>query len=245
MGIGVFGKDNAEKGRGNDPESIGADGRTRADDQGIGADADIGADDPDTVVDDSDKATDDSSTAADDSGTAADDSGTEMNADTKTDNLGIAADNPGPGTDADARADELGTVASNKAHAHAVSLFALHRALVLLASFFELVTVYSSSSLPSSSSTTLRSKPILSCLTTLVKQKAPSFRYPMDEMWRPSLSKVSLGMGAVVRFLKFLVRYSQSWLVSCLHLLLMTLGKGWLRQETIILLSFRMEFIRD
>ena len=212
-GVGVFGKDNARKGRGDDPGSISTDGRTGADNPGTRTDADAGADDLGTTVDNSGRATDDPGIAADNSGIAADDPGIGMDADAGADDLGTAADDPGTGTDADAGADNPGTrtdadagavnpgtAASNKARARTASLFALHRALFLLASSSESVTASLPSSLPSSSSTTSRSKPVLSYSVTSVKQGAPSSRYPMDKMWRPSLSKVSSGISAVVRF---------------------------------------------
>ena len=105
-GVGVFGKDNTGKGRGDDLGSIDADRGTRADNPGTGTDKDVGADDPGTAAGNS-------STAIDNLGTAADDSGKAANHQGKTaDNPGIGtdanagADNPGIGTDADAGADE-------------------------------------------------------------------------------------------------------------------------------------------
>ena len=138
LGIGVFGKDNAKKNRGDDSESTGADA-----DRGTGV------------------------------------------------------DNPGTKIDADAEADNPSIVASNKAHA--TSLFALRYAFFLLVSSSKLITTSLQSSLPSSFSNTLRSKPILSYLMTLVKQRALSSRYSIDKMWTSSLNKVSSGMSAVVK----------------------------------------------
>ena len=207
-GVGVFGKNNAGKRRGDDPRSMGADGRTRANDLGIRIDKDVGADDSGTAADNSCIATDDPGTAADDLGTAtdnlgtaADDPGTKTDADAEADNLGTVADDPGIGTDTDAGTDDPGIAASNKARARAASFFALRHALFLLASSSESVTAFSSPSLPSSSSTILRSKPVLSCSVTSVKRGAPSSRYPVDKIWRSSLSKVLSRMSAVVRFL--------------------------------------------
>ena len=212
-GVGVFGKDNAGRGRGDDLGSIGADGGTRANNPGIGTDVNTGADDPSTAADNSGTTTDNPGTTAEDSGTATDDPCTGKDADMGANDPGPAVDNPGTGTDADTRADDPGTrtnadieannpgtAASNKACARAASLFALRHALFLLASSSESMAASLPSSSPSSSSTTSRSKPVLSCSVTLVKRGAPSSRYLVDEMWRPSLSKVSSGMSAVVRF---------------------------------------------
>ena len=195
LDIGVFGEDNAGKSRGDDPGSISTDGGTEADNPGTKTNADAGADDPGTAADNSGTATDDPGTAADDSGTAADDPGTGTDADAGADDPGTAADDPGTGTDADAGANDLGTgmdtdvgadnsgtAASNKPRARATSLFALRRALFLLAFSSESVTAFSPSSLPSSFSTTSRSKPVLSCSMTLVKQGASFSRYPVDKI---------------------------------------------------------------
>ena len=207
-GVGVFGKDNAEKDRGVDPGSIGIDRRTRADNLGTGIDVDAGADNPGIAADDSGKATDDPGTKADDSGIAAnnpsiaaDDPGTGTDVDVGVDNPSIVANDLGTGTDADVGADNASTATSNKALVCTASLFALRHALFLLVSSFELVTASFPSYSPSSSLTTLWSKPVLSCSVTSVKRGAPSSRYPVDEMWRPSLSKVLSGMSAMVRFL--------------------------------------------
>ena len=211
----IFGKDNARKCRGDDLGSIGVNGRIGADNPGIGTDADAGADDLGTAADNSSTATDDlgiaadnSGIAANDPGIAADNPGTETDADTIKNDPGIAVVDQSIGMDADAEANNPSTTTSNKARTCTASLFALRSALFLLASSFESVTASLPSSLPSSSSTTLRSKPVLSCLITSIKQGAPSSRYPVDEMWRPSHSKVSSGMSVVLRFLYFLTKYS-------------------------------------
>ena len=161
-GISVFSKDNVGKGRGDDPRSIGVDRGTEADNPGIETDAIAGADDPGIVANNSNIATDDPSTAADDSSIAADNLGTGTDIDMGVDNPGIAADDPGTGTDTDVGADNPGKVASNKIYVRTASLFALRRALFLLAFSFESVTASLPSSLPFSSLTTLRSKPVLS-----------------------------------------------------------------------------------
>lgn len=187
--IGVFGKDNTRKSRGDDSGSISADvdKRTRADNLGTGINADAGADNPSTATDDLGIAVDNPSTATDDLGTAVNNLGIatndlciRTNTDVVTDNSEIPTDDSGTGTDANARADALGIAASNKAHA--ASLFALHCALFSLASFSELVTASLPSSLPSSSSTTLGMNPIVSCSVALVKQEAPFSRYFVDKM---------------------------------------------------------------
>lgn len=168
-GVGVFGKDNAEKDRRNDLGSTSAD-----------ADGGIGADDPGTRTN-ADARVDNSGMAVDDPGMAADDPGTATNNQgIAVDNPGIAASNLGIGMDADAGADDLSRATSNKAHA--ISLFALRSALFLLVSSSESVTTSLPSSLPSLSSNTSRSKLILLHLVTLVKQGAPSSRYPIDEI---------------------------------------------------------------
>ena len=192
-GVDVFDENNARKRRGDDPRSIGSDGRIRADNPGTGTDADAAINNPGTAANNS-------GTAADDSSTRAYDPGTGTDADTGADNPGTGANDPGTGTNAEAGADNPGTASSNKARARVASLFALRHALFLLASSSETVTAFLPSFLPSSSSTTLRSKSVLSCSVTLVKQGAPSSRYPVDKMWRPNLSKVSSGISAVVRF---------------------------------------------
>lgn len=160
LGVGVFGKDDL--------------GIT-ADDPGTKTGADVGADNPSIGIDNLGTEIN-ADAGADNSGTAADDPGTETDAEariddpgTTTDNPGTTADNPGIDTDAEAKADDLGTVASNKARARTASLFALRHALFLLTSSSELVTVSLPFSSPSSSETTLQSKPVLSCLVTLVK----------------------------------------------------------------------------
>ena len=199
-GVGVFGKDNAGKSSGDDPGSIGADEGTRADNPGKGSNADGRVDDPGIATDNSSTATDDPGTAADNSSTAKDNPGKRTDANLGVNNPGTAADNPGTGMDADAKANNPGISVSNKARARAASLFALHRTHFLLVSSSESVTVSLPSSLPSSSSTTLRSKLVLSCSVTLMKRGAPSSRYLVDERWKPSLSKVLSGMSIVVRF---------------------------------------------
>ena len=222
LGVCVFSKNNAGKGKGDDPRSTGVDGRTGAEDPGKRIDADPGADDLCTVTDDLSTATDDPGTVtdnssisvddlsitADDTSTAIDNSGTKTDADKEADDPGKAADDPGIGTDADAGADNLGTAASNKACACAVSFFALRRALFLLASSSELVTASLPSSLPFSSSTTSQSKLVLSCSVILVNQGAIFFKYLIDEIWKPSLSKVSSEISTMVRISYFLAKYS-------------------------------------
>ena len=188
-GIGVFSEDNIGKGRGDDLGSTGADGGTRVDNPGTRTDADAGVDNPDIITNDlgiaadnPDIATDDSVTAADNLGIAADNLVTRTDVDVGADDSSTAVDNPSTGTDADARVDNLGIAASNKARAHAASLFALHCTLFLLVFSFESVTASLPSSLPSSSSTTLRLKLVLLCLVILVKQGAPFSRYLVNEM---------------------------------------------------------------
>lgn len=209
-GIGVFGKNNVEESKKDNPKSTGADtnGGIRVDNPGTRTDTDIGADNPGIAIDNPGTAADNPGTAADNpgittdnlgiatnnlsiavdnSGTAADNlgiatdnPGTKTDADVKADNSGTVVDNPGTKTDANARVDNLSTAASNKAHA--ASFFALRHAVFFLTSTSELVTASLPSSLPFSLSTILRSKPILSCLMTLVKQKAPSSKYLIDKM---------------------------------------------------------------
>ena len=65
LGIGIFGKDNAGKSRGDNPGNISADGGTRADDPGIKTDADVGADDSSIASDYPGIAIDDPSTKTD------------------------------------------------------------------------------------------------------------------------------------------------------------------------------------
>ena len=194
-GIGVFGKNNAGKGRGDDPESIGVniDGGTKVDNPGIKTNINIGVDNLGTAADNLSIVADDLSIAIDNPGTTADNLGTAA------DNQGIVVDDPGTKINVDTRADNLNTAASNKVRA--ASLFTLCCAFFLLASSSELVTLFWLSSLPSSSSTTLWSKPILLYLVTSVKQKTPSSRYLMDKMWTLSLNKVLSGMSAIVKLL--------------------------------------------
>ena len=175
MGIGVFDKDNIRKSRGDNLGNTGADtdGGTKADNPGIKTDADKG-------VDNLSRAADDPSKAADNPGIAIDDPGIAGN------DPGKVTDNPGTESDADVRADNLSTAAKNKTRA--ASLFILRCTLFLLISSSELMTVSLPSFLPFSFSTTLRLKPMLLCSVTLVKQRALSFRYPMDKMWTSSLN---------------------------------------------------------
>ena len=139
-GVGVFGKDNAGKGRRGDPRSIGTDGGIGADNSVTRTDVDAGADNPGTTADNSGIATDDPGTATDNSGIAADNVGTTadnlgigMDADAGTNNPGIAAEDLDTEMDADTEANDSGTAASNNAHTRAASLFGLHCALFLLA----------------------------------------------------------------------------------------------------------------
>ena len=178
LGIGVFGKDNAGKSRGDDPGSTGADRGTGANNPDKDTDADAGTDDPGIAADGSGTVTDNPDTAADDSGIIADNPGTGTVADAGADNPDIIVDNPGTKTDVDVEVDNPGIAANTKAHACAASLFALSRTLFLLVSSSELVTASSPYFSPSSSSTTLRSKPVLLCSVTLVKQGIPSSQYP-------------------------------------------------------------------
>ena len=193
--IGIFGKDNAGNGRGDDIGSISAnaDGRTGVDNPSIGIDADIKVDNLGTVTDDLNIAADVSDIATDNPGIILNNLGTTV------DDPGIATDNPSIETDADARTDDPGIARSNKAYA--VSLFALCHTLFLLASSSKLVTVSLLSFLLSSSSTTLQSKSILSYSVTSIKGGVPSSMYPIDKMWTPSFNKVSSGMSAVVKLL--------------------------------------------
>ena len=193
LGVGVFGKDDIGKSKGDDPGSTSVDKKIRANHPGTGTNTDKGADDPGTAIDNP-------GIVAENSGTITDNPGTRIDADVGADNSGTAVDNPGTGRDIDVGADNPGIAASNKARACATSLFALSCAIFLLTSYFELVTAFLSSSSPSSSLTTSRLKLVLSCLVILVKQGAPSSRYSVDKIWRPSLSKVSSGISAVVRF---------------------------------------------
>lgn len=225
LGVGVFGKNNVEKGKGDDLRNSGTDAerRTRADNLGTRTDANTEADNPSkaadnlgTVVDDLGTATEDLGTVTDNLGIASDDPGTEIDnlgiatddLDTAVDNPGMAANDPGTGTDTDKGVNNSSTTASNKAYV--VSFFALRHAFFLLTSSSELIIASLPSSLLCSSLTTLRSKLILLCSVTLVKQRSPSSTYPVDEMWTPSLNKVLLGISAVVRLLSFLARYFQS-----------------------------------
>ena len=153
--IGVFGKDNTGKGRGDNLGSTGADERTRADNLDKGTDADVGANNPGREANDPDIATDDTGKVADDSGKIANNPGTGTDADVGVDNSGTAADNLGTGMDADAGTDNQSIAASNKTRARAASLFALCCSFFLLASSSELVTVSSIYSSPFSFSTTL------------------------------------------------------------------------------------------
>ena len=84
LSVGVFGKDNARKSRGDDPRSTGVDidRRIRADDLDTEIDINIGADN-------SSKVADNPSIAANNLGTAID------NSSIAADNPGISADNPG------------------------------------------------------------------------------------------------------------------------------------------------------
>lgn len=150
LGVDVFDKNNAKKYKRDNPGSTDADanGETRADNPGTRTNANAGADNPSIAEDNLDTTADNPGIAIDDLGIIAD-------------NLGIAVDNPGKETDVDAGADNLNTAASNKARA--APLFVLCRAFFLLALSYEVVTVSLPSSLSSSSSTTLRLKPILSC----------------------------------------------------------------------------------
>lgn len=193
LGVDVFGKDNAGKDSGDDLGSIGADADrgTKADDLGTGTDADVKADNPGTSANDPGIAVDNPGIATDNSGTKIDDPGILAN------NLGTTTDNPGIKTDIDVGADNPSTVVSNKTCV--TSLFILHHTLFLLAFSSELVITSLPSSLPSLPLTTQRSKPILICSITLIKQRAPFF--PMDEIWTPSLNKISLKMNARVRLL--------------------------------------------
>lgn len=208
LGVGVFGKNNAGKRKGDNPGSIGAYRGTKADNPNIKKDVDRKADNPGTAADNPNTGTDNSgiaidnlSTAADNLDTVADNPGIRMDADARSDNLGTAADDLGTGLDTDVRANNSGTTASNKARARLAYPFLLHHALVLLVPSSVLVTASLPSFLPSSSLTTLRSKPILLWSKTLMKQGALSSRYPINNMWGPSLNKVSSKMSAMVRLL--------------------------------------------
>ena len=142
LDIGVFGKDNARKGKRDNPGSIGVDANRRigADNPGTRTNTDIEADNLvivadnlGIVVDNPDKATDNLGIAADDLSTIADDPGTATN-------------DPGARTDVDTGINNLGIVASNKTCG--VSLFALRHIFFLLAPFSKLVTAFLQSSLP-------------------------------------------------------------------------------------------------
>ena len=174
--IGVFGEDNAGKSRRDDLRCTSADkdGGIKADNPGIGIDADAGIDNLDTAADNSGTATNNLGITIDNLGIVAD------NLDTAADNLGTAVNNPDTRIDADTRVDNPSTAASNKACT--VSFFAFYYAFFLLTSSSKLVTVSLPSSLPSSSSITLWSKPILLYSVTSMKQRALLFKYPMDEM---------------------------------------------------------------
>lgn len=199
LGIDVFGKNNVRKNsleikvqentnRKKDP-STGADvdGGIRADNLGIETNVDTKADDPDTAANNSGTAADNPDTTADNPVIAADNpSITADNPSTAIDNPGIAVDNlgitidnsgiaannPSIETDTDVGANNPSITASNKARA--VSLFTLRHAFFLLVSSSKSVTAFLPSSSPSSSLTTLQSKPILLYLVILVKQRAPS-----------------------------------------------------------------------
>lgn len=193
--IDVFSKDNVETSRGYDLRNTGADEdeETRADAPGTEIDADVRADNLGTTANNPGMVADNPGIATDDPGTAANDPGI------KADSPSITAEDPGIGTDEDIGADDSRIAASNKACA--ASLFALCHALFLLVFSSESVTTSLPYSLPFSSSNTLQSKLILSCSVTLVKRRALFFSYPIDEMWIPSLDKVSSRMSTIVKLL--------------------------------------------
>ena len=201
-GIGVFSKDNVGKSRGDDlgtktrvdvdrdknlSTGVDTNGKTGANNLGTGTDVDKGVDggirvdeksirtnvdvrinDPNTTADDPTMAAKNPSTAANNPGTAANNSRTII-------------DDPDTGTDIDIETDNPGIVSSNKACT--TFFFALYHAFFLLAFSSESMTAFLPSSfLPSSSSTTLLSKLILSYSVTSIKQGVPFSRYPMDEM---------------------------------------------------------------
>ena len=175
-GNGIFGKDNAEKSRGYDLESIGAaaDRGIRTDNLGTKTNADAGVDDPSTAADNPSIVVDDLETATNDPNTTIDNLNiTVNNLDTATNNLGI-------GIDADARVNNLGIATSNKTHT--ASFFALSHTLFLLAFSSKLVTTSLPSSLPFLSLSILRSKSILLYSVTLVKREPSSSRFPVDKI---------------------------------------------------------------
>lgn len=106
--------------------------------------------------------------------------------------------------------------ASNKVY---TSLFSLWKTYFILISFSELKTVFTSSFVS------------LSLSMTLIKQKVLFSKYPIVQIWIPSLNKTLLVMTSTLTPLKIFTRYFQSWVVSYIHLLLIILDRGLLRQE--------------
>ena len=217
-GVCICGSEHVGNGGGDDPSSI-----TGTLDTDGGADnPSIGTDTPDI---------DDTNRGADDPGTGTDIPDADGRADhRRADKLGTdtdipdadgRADNPGTdtadlNTDTDANADANGgaDLGTNIADADAdkrvaasdkprVSLFSLRKALFFLFSSSELETV--SASPPSSI--------IFLSPVTMVKQNAPSSRYPVAEMCMSSLNKASSSISSALTPSRFLAKYSQSWVV--------------------------------
>lgn len=164
------------------------------------------ADNPGTAANNSSIASDNPGTIADNLGKVADNQNTainnpdtEIDADAGANILGTAPDNSGIKIDANVEAHNPSTVASNKACT--ISFFALRYTFFLLVFSSKLVTASLSCFLPSSSSTTLWSKPILLYLVTSMKQKTPSSKYSINKISRSSLNKISLGISAVMRLI--------------------------------------------
>lgn len=178
------------------------------------ADGNEGADKPGTNIADRDKRLNNLGIGIGIADKIADNPGigtTDINIDKGVENIGrgtIDADRTdNSGISVDKKVDKL-AAASNKAR---IFLFSLSKARFILNSFSELETVFASLFISSL------------FLMTLLKQKVLSSQYSMPKMWISNLNKALLIMTFVLIPSKFFTRYFQSWIVSCIHLLLIML----------------------